>query len=38
MQTLVEDFLQSLRRERGRSDNPATFYSQSAPGEVKFAP
>ncbi len=29
MQTLVEDFLQYLRRERGQSDNAATFYSQS---------
>ncbi len=38
MQTLVEDFLQYLRHERGQSDNTATFYSQSMPGAVKFKP
>jgi hypothetical protein len=36
VQTLVEDFLQSLRHERGQS--AVTFYSQSAPGAVKFEP
>jgi hypothetical protein len=36
VQTLVEDFLQYLRHERGQS--VATFYSQSAPGAVKFEP
>ncbi len=38
MQTLVEDFLQYLRHERGQSDNTATFYSQSALAGVEFAP
>jgi hypothetical protein len=36
MQTLVEDFLQYLRHERGQS--APLFYSQSAPGAVKFEP
>ena len=37
MQTLVEDFLQYLRHERGQVEH-TTFYSQSSTGGVNSQP